>query len=203
MTEGQIATPPSRKKLLWFTLGGLVVATLVTVLFILPAEYRVDLTGFGRAVGLDALGNATAFVEAPAPLAAAGGAPPQQWASLAGYRTDTVEIPLPADDGELEYKVKMKAGDVLVYSWEVPGIENPEWFYTEFHGHTEPSPGQVGQVTFYRKDTGNKDAGWLRAAFEGIHGWYLQNQSTKPVVVYLHLAGFYELIPDQLVKETE
>ena len=204
MTEGQIATPPSRKKLVWFALGGIVVATLVVVLFILPAEYRVDPTGFGRLVGLDALGNATAFVEAPAPAPGAPGAAaePSKFYET-GYRTDSIDIPLPADDGDLEYKVKMKAGDVLVYSWDVPGVENPEWFYTEFHGHTEPAPGQVGQVTFYRKATGSKAEGWLKAPFEGIHGWYLQNQGTKPVTVHLHLAGFYELIPGQLEKPAE
>jgi hypothetical protein len=204
LSEGHIARPPSRSRLAWFVGGGFIVATLVVVLFILPVEYRYDPTGFGRAVGLDALGNATAFVEAPAPAAAPGAAPaePSKFYET-GYRTDTINIPLPGNDGDLEYKVKMKAGDVMVYSWDVPGVSNPEWFYSEFHGHTEPSPGQVGVVTFYRKATGSKAEGWLKAPFEGIHGWYLQNQGTEPVTVHLRIAGFYELIPGQLDKLTE
>jgi hypothetical protein len=28
-----------------------------------------------------------------------------------------------------------------------------------------------------------------------VHGWYLQNQSVKPVVVTLEVSGFYELVP--------
>jgi hypothetical protein len=31
----------------------------------------------------------------------------------------------------------------------------------------------------------------LTAPFDGVHGWYLQNQSDHPVVVRLQLAGFY------------
>lgn len=115
----------------------------------------------------------------------------------AGYRTDVVDIPIPGNDGDLEYKIKMKEGDTVVYSWEVRGITNPELFYSEFHGHTEPPPGQKGDVTFYRKSTGLNEHGTLISPFQGIHGWYLQNQSTDPVTVRLRLAGFYEIVPGQ------
>jgi hypothetical protein len=33
------------------------------------------------------------------------------------------------------------------------------------------------------------------APFEGVFGWYLQNQSEKPVVVHLKISGFYDLVP--------
>jgi hypothetical protein len=33
------------------------------------------------------------------------------------------------------------------------------------------------------------------APFEGIHGWYFQNQSDKALTVHLKLSGFYDLIP--------
>ncbi len=33
--------------------------------------------------------------------------------------------------------------------------------------------------------------GALRAPFTGIHGWYLNNQSTEDVVVRLKVAGHY------------
>jgi hypothetical protein len=115
----------------------------------------------------------------------------------AGFRTDVVEIRLPGNDGDLEYKIAMKAGDTVVYSWELVNPANPDQFYTEFHGHTEARPGQPGTVTFYRKATGAKEQGTLIAPFDGIHGWYMQNQSTAPVAVRLHMAGFYELIPGQ------
>ena len=113
------------------------------------------------------------------------------------FRTDTVDIPIRGNDGDLEYKIGMKAGDTVVYSWEVMQTIMPEELYTEFHGHTEPVGG-TGTLMYYRKATGTKDNGTLTAPFEGIHGWYLQNQSERPVVVRLRMAGFYTVIPDQI-----
>jgi hypothetical protein len=112
----------------------------------------------------------------------------------AGYRTDVIDVPVQAD---LEYMIAMKAGDTVVYSWEVPGIGDPQSFYTEFHGHTEAAPGQPGDLMFYEKAAGSKANGSLIAPWQGIHGWYWQNRSGAPVTVRLRMAGFYELIPGQ------
>jgi hypothetical protein len=113
------------------------------------------------------------------------------------YRTDVIDVPIQGNNGALEYMIRMKAGDTVVYSWEVPRIGNPQSFYTEFHGHTEASPGQPGELMFYEKAAGAKASGSLIAPWQGIHGWYWQNKSDAPVTVRLHLAGFYELIPGQ------
>lgn len=117
------------------------------------------------------------------------------------YRTDTVDVPVRANDGDTEYMIRMKAGDTVVYSWEVVAKPGEDLFYSEFHGHTVPTPtaagGSTGTLMFYRKATGTSSNGTLTAPFEGIHGWYLQNQSDKPVTVRLRLSGFYEVIPDQ------
>jgi hypothetical protein len=116
----------------------------------------------------------------------------------AGYRTDVIDVPI---QGELEYMVRMSAGGTLVYSWEVPGVGNPESFYTEFHGHTEVAPGKegahAGDLMFYEKAAGSKASGSLIAPWQGIHGWYWQNKSGGPVTVRLRMSGFYELIPGQ------
>jgi hypothetical protein len=113
----------------------------------------------------------------------------------AGYRTDVIDVPI---QGELEYMVRMSAGGTMVYSWEVPGVGNPQSFYTEFHGHTERAPGQPGDLMFYEKAAGAKASGSLIAPWQGIHGWYWQNKSGAPVTVRLRMSGFYELIPGQV-----
>lgn len=113
------------------------------------------------------------------------------------FRTDMIDIPIRGNDGDLEYKIGMKAGDTVVYSWEVMQTIMPDELYSEFHGHTEPVQG-AGTLMYYRKSTGTSDHGTLKAPFEGIHGWYLQNQSERPVVIRLRLAGFYTVIPDQI-----
>ena len=50
-------------------------------------------------------------------------------------------------------------------------------------------------VTEYLQTLGLSSSGSLVAPFEGVHGWYLQNQSDKPVAVHLKVSGFYELVP--------
>jgi hypothetical protein len=50
-------------------------------------------------------------------------------------------------------------------------------------------------VATYKKATGTSQNGALTAPFDGIHGWYFQNQSINPVVVRVKISGFYELIP--------
>jgi hypothetical protein len=113
------------------------------------------------------------------------------------YRSDTIDIPLGADGGALEYKLAMKAGDAIAYSWTAEGLADPFLLLSEFHGHTERVGGAPGTLMFYRRAVGGEESGHLVAPFDGIHGWYLKNDSATPIVVELRVAGFYELIPDQ------
>jgi hypothetical protein len=50
----------------------------------------------------------------------------------AGDRTDVVDVPLRGNGAELEYMIHMKAGDTVVYSWEVQSIGNPQAFPPSF-----------------------------------------------------------------------
>ena len=187
--------PPSRQRLALIVGGALVAAAAVTVLFVLPAEFQVDPTGFGRVTGLSKLG-------APQPKEVAVAAPTGPASAThsypAPYRSDTVEIALAAGgdpDGhdELEYKVRMKAGDSFVYAWSANA--NPQEFYYDFHGETPAAPGaKEAKVVEYQQTLGAGANGVLVAPIPGVHGWYLQNQSAKPVTVKLKLSGFYELI---------
>jgi hypothetical protein len=115
----------------------------------------------------------------------------------AGYRTDAIDVLVEGNNGQLEYMIRMKAGETMVYSWAVLNISNPQSFYTEFHGHTEATPDRPGDLMFYEKASGSTASGSLVAPWQGIHGWYWQNKSDAPVVVRLRMAGFYELIPGQ------
>ena len=118
----------------------------------------------------------------------------------AGYRADVIDVPVEAGDRGLEYMIRMKEGDTVVYSWEVEGIADPHSFHTEFHGHTDTVPGEAGDLMFYEKAAGAKQSGSLIGPWPGIHGWYWQNKSNAPVTVRLRMAGFYELIAGQAGK---
>ena len=228
----------------------LLVATVIVVCFVLPAEFRIDPTGIGKATGVIRLAGPKRMTASEADAAAStggdstgavgtsgdsigaviddviqsapkGGAPTSSAAPAStpgasgpntaripstryyagGYRSDFVDIPLSvagsAERGEeLEYKVHMKAGDTLTYSWSVPGITNLEEFYYDFHGEAPAKQqGSAGTVVEYRQATGTQSHGTLVAPFDGVFGWYLQNQSEKPVVVHLKISGFYTLVP--------
>ena len=108
-----------------------------------------------------------------------------------------IDVPVPANTNGLEYMIRMKAGDTVVYSWEALSISDPQAFHTEFHGHTDAAPGQPGDLMFYEKAAGAEASGSLIGPWPGIHGWYWLNKSEAPVTVRLRLAGFYELIPGQ------
>ncbi|MEC5386149.1 hypothetical protein VVD49_10455 [Uliginosibacterium sp. H3] len=173
--------------------GGLILAGVV-----LPAEFDRDPLGFGQWSGLSRL-SAKPAASVANNAAQAGQA--NEYATP--FRSDTLSIPLAAGGDnahrdELEYKVHLKKGADLIYSWQVVGLDNAEEFYYDFHGHV-PAPATTSSknlvVATYRQATGLQANGSLRAPFDGIHGWFLQNQSDHPITVKLRISGFYDLIP--------
>lgn len=194
MSAEQLVIAPSRKTLFTVLTGGMLAASAILVGVVLPAEYRIDPLGIGKATGLLQLA-APKEVQVALPAAEAANSLARFYP--AAFRTDTVEIPLAgagdADGGDdLEWKVRMHEGGTVVYSWSVDA--SPEEFYFDMHGESAPTP-DVKVVT-YQKGSGVSSNGSFVAPFDGIHGWYLQNQSDRPVVVRLKLSGFYELPAD-------
>lgn len=107
------------------------------------------------------------------------------------WRSDTVRVAVPAGKG-LEYKLTMKQGEGLVYNISYGTLADARTMLTEFHGHTAQVDG-VGDLMFYSKTGGTPESGVFTAPWDGIHGWYLKNDSPKDVTVTLELAGFYRL----------
>lgn len=183
---------PARGGLLVRTAVAAAVGTFVVACVVLPAEYRKDPTGFGRLTGLLELSTPrvtkqdapAGAVAASSPVASA--APSlNAWFFPTAYKTDTIKIPI-GGDGEVEYKVKMKAGEAMVYSWQSDSGN----VYYDFHG--EPAGNPKGSQT-YKKDEELKSAnGAFVAPFDGIHGWYWLNLTEKPIKITLKISGFYE-----------
>lgn len=109
----------------------------------------------------------------------------------AKWRTDTIDVPVPAGKG-LEFKLTMKKGEGLVYHISYGTLTDPGQMLTEFHGHT-PQVNGVGDLMFYSRTGGTPESGVFTAPWDGIHGWYLKNDSPADVVVRLELAGFYAI----------
>lgn len=196
MTPNSDPRPPMpRSRLILALVGAAVLAVLIVLGAVLPAEFNRDPLGVGRLSGLSRLWAPDDQAVDPA----SGGAALAREYDVP-FRTDVVEIPLGdflagADKSELEYKVRMKKDATLIYGWEVIGASDPRDFHFDQHGHTTPAPGQAMTVATYRQAFALKQQGALTAPFDGIHGWQFSNSSERPVTVRLRLAGFYELIP--------
>ncbi|HAD10418.1 MAG TPA: hypothetical protein DCF62_13125 [Porticoccaceae bacterium] len=152
------------------TVVALVVASLMLVLFILPAEYNRDPTGIGEALGIKGLSGA-----GPSVLTLNG-----QNTSL--YQEEVSFELLPFEF--VEYKYRLSEGAALVYVWDV---EHEVSF--EFHGEPDDGPAGYAETFSIGKGVGNKAA--FTAPFSGIHGWYWANRGAEPVTVTLKTAGFY------------
>jgi hypothetical protein len=203
--------PPSASKILLATAFAAVVAAIILVVVVLPAEYKIDPLGTGKALGLSNLAGA----EAPAaaqPVASAGdqvtivpvlhpagdgGTPTITGAFIAqpsSYRTDSREIVLEPGEGT-EIKYNMKKGAGLVYSWKT---SSPVLF--EFHGEPNVKPeGREGTDYYERYEIDDQVGktegdGTFVAPSTGIHGWFWQNTGSGKVTLKLVTAGFYDWI---------
>lgn len=177
---------PSYRELHAATAIAVLVAAVLLVTAVLPAEWGVDPTGAGRLLGLTAMGElkhaaAPTHVE-PAPGAAAE-ADPVAYA----FRRDELTLTLQAGEGT-EVKAVMRAGDQLVYAWNA---DRGELFF-DFHGEPKGAPPDV--FTSYQKGSAPTSEGGFEAPFEGIHGWYWKNKTDAPVTVKLTTSGVYASI---------
>ncbi len=128
----------------------------------------------------------------------------------ASFRSDFIDIALGSPDiakkgSELEYKVRMNAGDTIVYSWTISGLSDPELLHYDLHGE-EPAMGDtaISKVVEYIKGNAIESHGTMTALIPGVHGWYLQNRSKHPLIVHLKLSGFYELVnPGEYGNQSE
>jgi len=193
-TEGQISKPLSAGNMLAITGGAFVAGSLIVFGAILPAEFNWDPLGLGRATGLNRL-----WAPREVTFDTTTGSVPLAREYPMAFRTDVIEIPLRAGGDstrgdELEYKVRMRKDATFVYEWSVPGVSNPEEFYFDFHGHTLTAAKEMTVAT-YKQATGTSANGALTAPFDGVHGWFFQNQSVGPIIVHVKISGFYELIP--------
>src|SRR5262245_43817983 len=217
MTEEKIVVtvqPPSKKAIAVATVIALVVAAVLLVTAILPAEYGIDPLGTGKALHLTDLAQAEAAPKAAAPAegkpgevnptiapvvvpAADGGAPTVKDVFIAQprrYKIDSREYELKPGEG-MEIKYNMKKGGGLIYSWTAS-----DKLFFEFHGDPNVKPvGKEGTDYYETYDIDNqvgKDAfhGTFVAPSSGVHGWFWENKTGNPVTIKLVSAGFYDWV---------
>lgn len=176
-----------RHRLAIATGAALLVAGLILVTLVLPAEYAVDPLGTGAKLGLLELGLTGQQVEAleSSKPTEAGGA-----AIVAGqeqpFQQESVTFDLKPREG-FEYKYRLDTGEALLFTWTSSAPMNVEF-------HAEPDGAPRGYAQTYEKQDGmNAASGTLTAPFSGIHGWYWENTTAQPATVTLTTAGYYNL----------
>ena len=177
MNTGMLVT---RRQLLTHTGIALAVAAAILFVIVLPAEYGKDVTGLGRVIGLQAMGEAKR-----AAAAQLGG--DVMHAHDRKARSAKIEIAVKPKE-EFEYKAVLAKGEPMLYAWSVQG--GP--VYYEFHG--DPTEGKWPK-NFYRsyeiKQSSSAEQGSFVAPFTGNHGWYFKNLSAEPATITLEVSGYY------------
>jgi len=177
--SGQAPFPPAptKTKLASATLAALLLAGIIPVTVVLPAEYDIDPLGTGQALGLVVLSRPGA---APIPVREDG-----LVALRSSYRTDRKTFTL--GPGEfVEYKYRIEAGRAMLYSWTAS-----DWVRSEMHSEADGAPAgtaeffEVAERTLFRH-------GSYVAPFPGIHGWYWLNEGADSLTVTLDAAGFFD-----------
>lgn len=201
--------PPSGARLVKATAVAAAVAAVLLITIVLPAEYGVDPTGVGGALGLNVLAEAdesTPAAVAPQPaapstntdradtalearaVAAFGRDPGQAFdAGAVSERAGTLrehEFIVELQPGKgAEVKARLAAGEGLVYAWSATGD-----VALDMHGE---APDANGTWTTYAAAPSQRAAsGTFIAPFDGAHGWYWKNEGDVPVSVTIKTIGF-------------
>ncbi len=209
---------PSSKQLLRSTAIAAAAAAAILVTIVLPAEYGIDPTGIGRPLGLTQMGEIKTQLaeEAAADRAASQPQPasapatvaparPDQRSSLLGTvvarlfinsaaaqnapaaRSDETNVTLRPNQG-LEVKLDMRQGTRVNYTWSATGPVN-----FDLHGEP-PNPPRNFSHSYRNGRASSGEQGDFTAAFDGTHGWFWRNRSTRDVTVTLRTSGDYQRI---------
>lgn len=206
---------PSSAKLIRSTIIAAIVALILLVTVVMPAEYALDPTGAGRLLGLTEMGEIKEQLEEEAAADEAAQMVTVQPSSdesapePAAPATETAE----ATEPEAELKVEEPAPTPAAKpQWQdevrvvlTPG-EGTEYKLTMNEGAvaryswaSEGGPINYdthgdgsGQSISYEKGRGvPEDEGELEAAFTGNHGWFFRNRNDNDITLVLRTGGDY------------
>ena len=193
---------PSSAQLLKSTIIAAASAAVILVAVVLPAEYGIDPTGVGRALGLAEMGEIKTQLADEAEADRLLDAAAEQESSLldsvlglfvgaahaqdADVWRDEVTFTLKPGDSA-EWKLVMTAGQAAQYRMFVEGGR----VNFDLHGHGS------GQSVTYEKGRGSTgDEGEIVAKFDGEHGWFWRNRDKSDVTVTGQVRGEYSEFKD-------
>ena len=184
---------PSTAQLIRSTILALVAAIAILVTIVLPAEYAIDPTGAGRALGLTSMGEIRNELarEAAEDEKRHGGSQSNalQWlldvivppAHAQETWKDEVKFTL-TPGASTEVKLVMAEGASAEYRWAGAGGR----INFDLHAHGG------GKSHTYEKGRGKTEGeGSITAPFAGEHGWFWRNRDKQDITVTLQIRGDY------------
>ena len=183
---------PGTARLVRSTVAAALVAATLLVTAILPAEFGIDPTGIGRALGLAQMGEIKASLAAGPRTGDAASSPgPQSTPApvaveAAGTASqDTVTVTLKHGEAA-EIKLTMRKDASVRYEWSTGGVP------VNYDTHGDPVGAPKDFYHGYGKGRNRTgDAGTLQAAFDGKHGWFWRNRSGTEATITLKTSGDY------------
>lgn len=205
---------PSSQQLLRSTVIALIAAIVLLVTVVMPSEYAIDPTGAGRMLGLTQMGEvkqqlateaaadaATPVVAAPAaPQSVAQAAPQPAVTTAAEATAPAVATPavVEAEGQQHEMSIALAPGQGAEIKLEMLKGSKVNYFWTANGGlvnyDTHGDPYNAPREFYHGYGKGRatpEDHGVLEAAFDGKHGWFWRNRTSKPVTVTLRTEGNY------------
>ena len=210
---------PSTAKLIRSTIIAAVVALVLLVTVVMPAEYALDPTGAGRLLGLTEMGE---IKEQLAEEAAADEAAQMVAVQSSADQTapevsepvvaEAVEEPAPSSEAEVAPAEPAPEPEIVQPQWQdevrvvlTPGegtefkLTMEEGAVARFSWVSEGGPINFdthgdggGQSISYEKGRGvPEDEGELEAAFTGNHGWFFRNRNDNDITLVLRTGGDY------------
>ena len=166
MTATQTTMPPSPRRIASASAAAFVVAVLIVVGAVLPAEYGLDPLGTGKALGLLALSRVQPIE-----------------AEDREYMTDVLELEL-APTEWVESTYELEEGASMLFSWTASGT-------VSYNFHSAPDGAPPGYAESFDAEERDRAYGAYTAPFTGVHGWYWENRGSASVTIELTTAGFY------------
>ena len=185
MTQTPPPPPTRRNLLIGSAIAGLGL-TAIAVLVVLPAEFGIDPTGFGKASGLIKIAQPDSNTSPEL----------ERGARRSGVLTLTEEAPEPepgrtdrwtyelAPYESVEFKYTVPEGGKVAFHWQASAP-----LHYDMHAH--PFDGGTALTESYGIADAADMKGRYVAAFTGIHGWYWQNRSFETVRLTLDASGAF------------
>ncbi|MDO7835538.1 hypothetical protein Q4610_10840 [Sphingobium sp. HBC34] len=175
-------SPASRRRLLIGGAAALTLGAAIMVLAVLPAEYGIDPTGFGRMTGLADMAQPATnpYLEKGLKRQGVLTISETPLAPEPGVRDHWTFDIGPYEGIELKYVVAQ--GKPIRFHWSATGP-------LDYDMHAHPFDGGTDLTESYSIAKADHLGGRYVAPFTGIHGWYWQNRGLATVRLTLDASG--------------